>query len=326
MDPFDQYPISTQTLIISTNVTIDCAKYYAHIQCPEVSKPASGKTRMHVNESDNLPEGTIVFAQYKQDHKGTAFKKISDKYFLNSVTIIMRIHTKYINIKVSNKGKLQITGCNQNTYAISILKHFWRHLSPEHHTIWEFHDPEHTRAFEALVVPVMCNINFAIPFQINRESLNNIINTQTSYVSILEPSDGYVGVNIKISMQEEPLEQILIDQYTYLEGEWVLSKTRFMDYILTLSPKEQKKKMAKCYVNTFLVFYSGKVIMSGGISHINRKRAYEKFMEIVHQHQQSIRAPLSSGPPTPECDTTTSHTLPGKLPGTFEDPSLVDRA
>jgi TATA-box binding protein (TBP) (component of TFIID and TFIIIB) len=325
MDPFDQYPISTQTLIISTNVTIDCAKYYAHIQCPEVTKPATGKTRMHVHESDNLPEGTIVFAQYKQDHKGTAFKKISEKYFLNSVTIIMRIHTKYINIKVSNKGKLQITGCNQNTYAISILKHFWRHLAPEQHRIWEFHEPETTHAFEALVVPVMCNINFSIPFQINRESLNNIINTQTSYVSILEPSDGYVGVNIKISMHEEPLEQILIDHYTYAGDEWILSKTRFMDYILTLSPKEQKKKMAKCYVNTFLVFYSGKVIMSGGISHTNRKRAYEKFMDIIHQHQQSIRAPLSSVPPTPEYGTPTTHTLPGRSSETIQDPNRVDR-
>jgi TATA-box binding protein (TBP) (component of TFIID and TFIIIB) len=325
MDPFDQYPISTQTLIISTNVTIDCAKYYAHIQCPQVSKPASGKTRMHVQESDQLPEGTIVFSQYKQDHKGTAFKKISDKYFLNSVTIIMRIHTKYINIKVSNKGKLQITGCNQNTYAISILKHFWRHLLPEHHTIWEFHEPE-MHSFEALVVPVMCNINFAIPFQINRESLNNIINTQTNYVSILEPSDGYVGVNIKISMHEEPLEQIMIDQYNFVGDEWVLSKTCFMDYILTLSPKEQKKKMAKCYVNTFLVFYSGKVIMSGGISHLNRKRAYEKFMQIIHQHQHTIRAPLSSPSPTAECDTPTSHTLPETLPETLQGLDLADRA
>lgn len=326
MDPFDQYPISTQTLIISTNVTIDCAKYYAHIQCPEVSKPVSGKTRMHVHESDNLPEGTIVFAQYKQEHKGTAFKRISDKYFLNSVTIIMRIHTKYINIKVSNKGKLQITGCNQNTYAISILKHFWRHLSPQHHAIWEFHEPEVMRSFEALVVPVMCNINFSIPFQINRESLNNIINTQTSYVSILEPSDGYVGVNIKISMHEEPLEQILIDRYAFVEDEWVLSKTRFMDYILTLSPKEQKKKMAKCYVNTFLVFYSGKVIMSGGISHLNRRRAYEKFMEIIHQHRETIRAPLSSVPSTAECAPPTSHTLPETLPETLQGLNLVDRA
>lgn len=289
MDPFDEYPISTQTLIISTNVTIDCTKYYNMIQCPEVTPPISGKTRMFVHADDDVPEGSIVFAQYKQLHKGTAFKRISEKYFLNSVTIIMRIHTKYINIKVSNKGKLQITGCNQNTYAISILKYFWAHLVQYHHTIWEFHEPTMT-VFQALVVPVMCNINFSIPFQIHRESLNNIVNTQTHHVSILEPSDGYVGVNIKISMREEPLEKIMIDQYSFLNGTWELSKTRFMDYILTLSPKEQKKKMAKCYINTFLVFYSGKVIMSGGISQLNRKKAYEKFMEIIHQHEGAIRA------------------------------------
>lgn len=310
MDPFDQYPISTQTLIISTNVGIDCAKYFAGIQCAPIPKPVTGKGRMLVQDCDSLPEGSIVFAQYKREYKGTAFKKISEKYFLNSVTIIMRIHLKFINIKVSNKGKLQITGCNQHTYAISILKHFWRHLEPERGSIWEFHHPQATSVFEALVVPVMCNINFSIPFQINREALNTIINTQTQFVSILEPSDGYVGVNIKIAMRSEPLEEIEIDKYVFLDGEWDISKTRFMDYILTLTPKEQKKKIAKCFVNTFLVFYSGKVIMSGGISHHNRKVAYHKFMEIVLAHRTSIQA-------TTECTGQTRDTLPERLPETL---------
>lgn len=289
-DPFDQYPISTQTLIISTNITIDCLQYFEAIVCPEVSKPISGKTRMMVQHENEVPEGSIVFAQYKQHYKGTAFKKISEKYFLNSVTIIMRVHTKFINIKVSNKGKLQITGCNENIYALSILKYFWRHLEPLKNSIWSF-QTEGDNSFEAVVVPVMCNINFSIPFQINRESLNSVINTQTQYVSILEPSDGYVGVNIKITVKEESLEEIHVDRFIHrANGEWEKTETRFMDYILTLSPKEQKKKIAKCYVNTFLVFYSGKVIMSGGISHTNRKCAYHNFMEIVHRHRDAIQA------------------------------------
>jgi TATA-box binding protein (TBP) (component of TFIID and TFIIIB) len=298
MDPFEEYPISTQTLIISTNITIDCAEYYRSIHCPPVTKPATGKTRMLVQDLDTLPEGSIAFAQYKQEHKGTAFKKISEKYFLNSVTIVMRIHNKFVNIKVSNKGKLQITGCNQDTYAISILQHFWNHLSSRPSGIWSFQN-ESSDQFQALVVPVMCNINFSIPFQINREALNTMINTQTSHVSILEPSDGYVGVNIKISSKEEALEDILIDCFTYKQGRWELSKTRFLDYLHTLSVKEQKKKMAKCFVNTFLVFYSGKVIMSGGISTLNRRHAYETFMGIVHQHRSAIQATPSYDESTP---------------------------
>jgi hypothetical protein len=136
----------------------------------------------------------------------------------------------------------------------------------------------------------MCNINFAIDFQINRETLNTIVNTQTQHISILEPSDGYVGVNIKIAVKEESLEQILLDQYSFIEDEWKVSKVRFMNYIESLSVKEQKKKMAKCYVNTFLVFYSGKVIMSGGISAINRKKAYELFIDIIQKYKQTIIA------------------------------------
>jgi TATA-box binding protein (TBP) (component of TFIID and TFIIIB) len=289
-DRFENYPISTQTLIISTNVTIDCQKFYDFIEPIQVSKPPTGKTRMLVQENDTIKDGDIVFVQYKTTYKGILFKKISEKYFLNSVTIIMKVHDKFINIKVSNKGKLQITGCSQDAYAITILKKFWE-MVRDRKELWSFQEGEvKGEVFNASIIPVMCNINFAIDFQINRGELNNIINTRTDHVSILEPSDGYVGVNIKISTQEEPLENILLDQYIYSDGEWKISKSKFTDYIQTLTPKEQKKKMSKCYVNTFLVFYSGKVIMSGGISYTNRKRAYEMFMEIIHKYRTEIIA------------------------------------
>lgn len=285
-DLFDQYPISTQTLIISTNLIIDCQQFYDSIHTVMVSRPPIGKTRMLVQQTDQVEDGHIVFAQYKNSYKGMIFKKISEKYFLNSVTIIMKISNKFINIKVSNKGKLQITGCSRTEYAVIILKRFWE-LIRDQKALWSFQEDTQ---FKASIIPVMCNINFAIDFQINRESLNQIINTQTEYISILEPSDGYVGVNIKISTEEEPLENILLDQYIYNGKEWEKSYTKFVDYIQTLTPKEQKKKIAKCFVNTFLVFYSGKVIMSGGISYTNRKRAYESFMNIIQTYKDEIVA------------------------------------
>ena len=68
-----------------------------------------------------------------------------------------------------------------------------------------------------------------------------------------------------------------------------MTKTKFMDYISTLSIKEQKKKITKSYINTFLVFYSGKVIFSGGISFINRKEAYLVFMDIINRYKDEIK-------------------------------------
>jgi len=284
---FEDYPISTQTLIIKTNLMIDCQKFYDSIDCKVISKPETGKKRMLVIKEDGHTEGSVVFAQYKNAFKGTPFKKISKKHFLNSVTIIMNVGVKYVNIKVSNKGKLQITGCNKTIHPVCIIQHFWWGI--EHVGCWEFQTGE--TYFKASVIPVMSNINFSINFQINRENLNNIINTQTDYISILETSDGYVGVNIKINMKKESLDDVLVDQYSFANGTWELSKSKVMDYIHTLSPKEQKKKISKCYVNTFLVFYSGKVIMSGGISNINRKSAYEEFMSIIQRYKNQIMIP-----------------------------------
>jgi TATA-box binding protein (TBP) (component of TFIID and TFIIIB) len=245
---------------------------------------------MLVNKGDNIEDGSIVYAQYKKNYKGTLFKKITEKYFLNSVTIIMKINTKFINVKVSNKGKLQITGCNENVPVKSILQKFWNILQGiDEEKIWNFINENDTE-FRAMVIPVMCNINFSINFQINRELLHLIINTQTNHTSILEPSDGYVGVNIKIEAKDEPLEEMSIDEFILRNDYWVNNKKKFMEYISTLTAKEQKKKMAKCYVNTFLVFYSGKVIMSGGLSYINRKKAYDMFMDIITKHRENIIA------------------------------------
>lgn len=286
MSRFEQYPISTQTLIVSTNLMIDCQQFYDQIDPVIVTKPINGKARMWVQQEDHVADGEIVFAQYKTTHKGTVFKKISEKYFLNSVTVIMKVQDKFINIKVSNKGKLQITGCSHDQYAVMILKSFWKRIQ-NHPEIWSFQTDDF---FKSSIIPVMCNINFSIDFQINREALNTIVNTRTEHVSILEPSDGYVGVNIKISVQEKPLDEIFLDQYSFIDDEWKRDKTKFTDYIETLTVKEQKKKISKCYVNTFLVFYSGKVIMSGGISYINRKRAYDVFMDIIQTYRDEIRA------------------------------------
>lgn len=290
---FENYDISTQTLIISTNINVNCDNFFNSIECVPLSKsPCKNKNKMKVDLDEKVVDGDIVYSQYKTNFKGTHFKKVNPKYFLNSVTIIMKIEEKFINIKVSNKGKLQITGCSKYRYAVSILDFFWKLIKNNNCEIWSFKEEllENTdNKFTAIIIPVMCNINFSIGFQINRSLLHDIINNKTNFVSILEPSDGYVGVNIKIPIKEELMEDILIDKYTIdIDDEWVISKTKFIDYIDTLTPKEKKKKLSKSYMNTFLVFYSGKVIMSGGISYINRKEAYNTFMNIITSYKKDI--------------------------------------
>lgn len=285
---FSDYPISTQTLIISTNIIVNCDQFFNSIQCQPIQTPLKGKNRMLVQNSDvHLKDGTIVFVQYKTDYKGIPFKKLTERYFLNSVTIIMKIDIKYVNIKVSNKGKLQITGCSKDEYIFIILNNFWSYIRLKPN-LWSFQNVDHNNIFEAIIIPVMCNINFSLDFQINREALDMIIKTKTEYRSILEPSDGYVGVNIKINVQDEPLENVLLTKYKYSGEKYDISQLKYMDYIYTLTQKEQRKKLSKCINNTFLVFYSGKVIMSGGISKINRKKAYDIFMDILNEYKQNI--------------------------------------
>lgn len=293
--PFGEHIVSTQTLIISTNITVNCMEFFNVVECKHMDKsPIKNKNKMLVDQEEKLEDGDIVFVQYKRNYKGTHFKKKNDKYFLNSVTIIIKIDNKFINVKVSNKGKLQITGCNKYEYSVQILEFFWSMCRTESFKeCWSFTVP--SLSFEAIIVPVMSNINFSIGFNINRTVLHDIINNQTAHISILEPSDGYVGVNIKIPSDKEKIEDIEVDKYVYTSDHtnpYIFTRTKerikYMEYISTLSPKEQKKKLTKSYMNTFLVFYSGKVIMSGGISFINRKAAYEEFMDIANHYKDKL--------------------------------------
>lgn len=148
----------------------------------------------------------------------------------------------------------------------------------------------------AFIYPVMINVNFNVGFEVNREILHKIINMKTKHKSILEQSDGYVGVNIKIFAKEEELEDASI-VVAYLEQddkgcwneEWQRSETNFGSYLETIPVKDKAKKLAKVPKTTFLVFYSGRTIMSGTTSYANRASAYAIFRDIINTYRDQIQ-------------------------------------
>jgi hypothetical protein len=138
----------------------------------------------------------------------------------------------------------------------------------------------------------MCNANFSLGFEIDRERLHQNINQQTEYISIFEPSDAYVGVNIKIPVREMNLEDEPIISYTATDNpfdlRWTEESATYGDYLKSLNVKDREKKRKNGYNNTFLVFYSGKAIMSGGISSHNRRVAFETFIQLIHKFREDI--------------------------------------
>lgn len=293
---YNDNKITTQTVILSSNLNIHCDHLYDCIEVPviEVEPGKKDSVKRRLLEDPRLQTGDILFKRCKYVSEGYSFKKkpVEDtsgdhksvcKYFRNSITVIIKVEDKFLNAKITNKGKIQITGCSKDEYIPVLISILWN-LFRRHPTTFTYR--EDPGVFKVLVIRVMVNINFSLGFQINQTDMNKAVLKHTDCISIYEKTSGYVGVNIKIMVDDEGIEDILVDQYVLQQdGTTSVGVARYMDYIHTLPAKDQKKKIPKCYTNTFLVFYSGKVIMSGGVSFVNRSTAYKRFMDIVAQYK-----------------------------------------
>jgi TATA-box binding protein (TBP) (component of TFIID and TFIIIB) len=142
-----------------------------------------------------------------------------------------------------------------------------------------------------IFIPAMRNIDFSLNFFVDREKLDEYFNTCTDYHSLLETSFGYTGVNIKIPIKKH-IQELMLKQIIYKDGEW--GKESFIpyrDYLCRLPDKDIAKKLKKPRYNTFLVFHSGKTIMSGMESTFMHDEYYE-FLNIIRDCHDIIEERL----------------------------------
>jgi TATA-box binding protein (TBP) (component of TFIID and TFIIIB) len=270
--------------------------------------------------NEGIQTGSIITLEYIDRIRGVDLKKKKKKeekedpqkkkkrrnYFRNSVTVVMIIENKKINFKVSRNGKFQMTGCKFDEHAEICVQYIWNYIK-HNKSIYkvnnmkpgdadkeqEFVDSDSESESEteedakeveliATFIPAMRNIDFSLNFLVDREKLDEYFNMFTNYHSLLETSFGYTGVNIKIPITKH-ITTLLLKQITCINGEWVDERrVTYQDYLDLLPEKERQKKYKKERYNTFLVFHSGKVIMSGLEASFMRGTYYD-FLNIIRE-------------------------------------------
>jgi TATA-box binding protein (TBP) (component of TFIID and TFIIIB) len=254
--------------------------------------------------------------------KKMAEEKTLDKettFFRNSLTIVMMIEKKLINFKISNNGKFQLTGCKNNEPEVCI-DWIWRYIkdSKEIWTIDGYGNKEYEDSdtdidtedefgnviekpkivkiipiLKATFIPAMRNIFFMLGFYVDREKLDVYMNTYTDYRSLLETSFVYPGVNIKVPYTK-PITELILKQLTFSEDQWInLPDITYTDYLDMLPVKDSRKKLRKKRYFTFLVFHSGKVIMSG-LDFEYMKPVYYMFLDIIKECRSIVEEKLDS--------------------------------
>ena len=298
---FEDISVSTKTFVIMTNIDIDVVYVFNNHPLSKFNFPPKKRGKKgSVNDEpiynpfNDMQDGEIVFMEYMGETKGCNPKKKKEKvggkkkkYFRNAVTIVMVIDKKLINFKLSGNGKLQMTGCKRDDHAEIVVEKLWEYLLKNGN--YSFKNDKDDR-LESIFIPALRNIDFSVGFKISREKLDYFINSKTEYFSLLEPCVGYTGVNIKFPLYiKKGIKDLDMIRF-YIDKNCNKSEydnVKYEYYLSMLPVKEQKLKISKNRYNTFLVFHSGQVIMSG-LCEYTQKDAYYKFMEIIYENKTEI--------------------------------------
>jgi hypothetical protein len=285
--PFKDIIPSTKTIIINTNLCIEKSIVVQNIHVKELNIEIGVKTKeeleIEVMKSD-VKDGDIILVEYADIMKGLKFKRKRNnkKPFRNNMTFVMVNGDNFVNFKVPEIGKIQMTGCIYDHQAVECIKYFWDYLRkiPEGYS---FTDSSTT--LKCIFRTVMTNIDFGIGFNINREKLNEYFNLYTPYKSLLETSFAYTGVNVKFPYNIDGLEY---DQIEWIDDKWVECKLPHPEYLTQITnQKELYREVNRKRRNTFLVFHSGTAIMTGMVQQFMEQH-YNEFMNIVTNIRNNI--------------------------------------
>jgi TATA-box binding protein (TBP) (component of TFIID and TFIIIB) len=295
---FDDIKVSTKTFTVKTNICLDIAKVAGMLPITDyvvVPKRRGRKKKGPVvDPNKDVAYGSIITVDHMRNIRGVDTKpkkkkkKKVTKWFRNSFTVVI-VLDKRINFKVYRNGTFQMTGCKTHEHAEMCVKYTWNFIKNDP-TLYSFTSGDN---LDTLFIPAMRNIDFSFGFLVDREKLDTYMATQTEFHCLLETSFGYTGVNIRIPLKV-PVTDMRIKNITLtnFDEEWNEGKmVGYQTYLDKLPLKEQNFKLNYDRHNTFLVFHSGKAIMSGSCAAFMRP-VYNSFLKVIRKCYDQIEERL----------------------------------
>lgn len=274
--------VYTRTIIASTNIQINIKSFFESLpitQYTVIHKKKGRKPKSYVApKKEIIQNNSIIFMKNEKNSRGINPKDPKGKrqgYFRNSIGLIISISNKFINVKVSQTGNFHMTGCTTKQHSIDTMMSIWK-LMNQYKNTYHFKDKDETR-FKFTLTPIMCNINFKLNMKINRDELDKYINQNTEHTSTLEP-EGHTGVNIKMISKKNPKLLDIID--IEIDKNNVIKQNHIS--LDNYKKRKIKFKETDYYYNTFLVFQSGQVIMSGR-DLVFMEDSYYDFLKILNK-------------------------------------------
>lgn len=304
IQPFDTIEPYTRTVVVITNWTLNIKRIFDNLPIVDyvvIPKKRGRKSSvLPPDPNQDIPPGSIVSAKYDEQIKGALIKKKkkgkSDANCMkNSLSMYIKLEEKLINLKIYDNGKFQLTGCKKVSHAEKSVMYMFsiiRRISQLHDDIYDIRPTPTGELYPVAVFKiVMINIKYSIGFEIDREQLDQLMNSNGSeFISHYEPVVGYSGVNIKYS-STNPHEDMLTT-IKWKGGRIVKTKVSYANYYLgLLSEKDRKKQLRKKHEHTHMAFQSGEVLQSGP-RYDEMKESYYKFVNFIHDNKKLVEESL----------------------------------
>lgn len=310
--------MSTQTIIGISNVTVNTENlFHKFVITPyTVVEKKRGRRKKGVAKDETvdgtgisapatppLAEGSIVTAKFGDLVRGVDLnhRPRKCKFFRNALTIVMFVCGKLVNFKITKNGRFQFTGCKGVEHAQRCIEYTWAQIAmataisagadklccnASSGDLYQYTGGSNT--FDIKFLTVMTNIDFNIGFPIDRERLDEFINSHSTYNSLLETSFGYTGVNVKVRV-DRTLDFDLPCQ-RFVDGEWQHYTTRYSSFV---QEPGNAKYGSKDRYNTFLIFHSGNIIMSG-YNPLFMRNCFSAFQKLLITHRADIEEMLDT--------------------------------
>lgn len=277
---FKDLPISTITIMVYTDMTIDLPALFGFLE-PLVTEPRTIlKTGRNLRKNIVANYGDILSINLRNQIRGIDMRKQTSKkkrmdFFLNQVSMEIFFDT-IINIMIF-KSSMKIVGCRREEQITEIVSFLWRNIFSK--VIPKPHAP-----VRFLIETVMLNVGFKIPFLVDRLSINLFMNSEEManrvFLSQFETTE-HTNVNIKFrSTKPSDFEYpVIIVQPDDTIQHSSTNVNSFREGI--------ERRKVSCI--TFIVFSSSQVIMSGRYKS-DMEKCYNFFMEQLMKNRNKIEA------------------------------------
>lgn len=260
----EELDVSTRMIICETSLEFDMKQLFDEL--PLETKDET-KFRILGTKFQNEEKGAL-------ENEGKKKKKKNN--FRNSLCVIIKnLHSNTcLNLKISKHGKIQITGCKDTINCFEAIEFFVELLIQKcASAIFKFASVD---LVQIKFIIIMTNLIYNCGFKVDKLKICRLIRSEPSHEFIdLSCTDfGYTGLNIKLRQKEN-----------------ILSIPLHTLHRKTMSWKREKTKyhcdFKKPKFNTFLIFNSGKIIISG-MQEQTMKNDFNFFSEYIVQNKDSI--------------------------------------